>query len=201
MSIRTFYYERKFASRGYKLIAGVDEAGRGPLAGPVVSCAVILKATNFKNRIDDSKVLTAIQRQKAYEEIKAKAYFALGIVSEKIIDTINILEATRLSMRKAIYFLRPGPEFVLVDGNVPLDINIPFKNIIKGDARSLSIACASIVAKVSRDRIMSIYHKRWPEYGFSKHKGYGTKSHLELLRKIGSSPIHRLTFAPCREVW
>lgn len=188
------YYERKFARKGYALIAGIDEVGRGPLAGPVVSCALVLRETVFENRIDDSKALTARQRQKAYEEIKGKAYFALGIVGEKVIDEINILEATRLSMQKALSFLNPMPQAALIDGNVPLDIAIPFENVIGGDAKSLSIACASIVAKVSRDRIMTVYHKRWPEYGFQEHKGYGTKGHLDALRRIGPCPIHRLTF-------
>lgn len=188
------YYERRFASKGYKLIAGVDEAGRGPLAGPVVSAAVILKVKRFKNRIDDSKALTALERENAFFEIKKKAYVSLAVINEKLIDKINILEAARLSMRRAIYFLRPQPDFVLIDGNAPLDIGCPFKNIIGGDAKSLSIACASIVAKVTRDRIMVSYHKKWPEYGFREHKGYGTKSHLEALRKLGPSPIHRMSF-------
>lgn len=188
------YYERKFASKGYKLIAGTDEAGRGPLAGPVVSAAVILKTKRFQNRIDDSKLLTPSQRENAFLEIEEKAYLSLSIINEKVIDRINILEATKLSMQRAISSLRPHPDFVLIDGNAPLDIDSPFKNIINGDAKSLSIACASIVAKVTRDRIMVVYHKKWPEYGFREHKGYGTKSHLEVLRKLGPSPIHRLTF-------
>jgi len=188
------YYERKFEKKGYKLIAGVDEAGRGPLAGPVVSAAVILKTTRFENRIDDSKVLCPSRRESACREIFKKAFVAVGIVNEKIIDEINIREATRLSMSRALSFLRPQPEFVLIDGNVPLDIEMPFKTIIGGDAKSLSVASASIVAKVTRDRIMSIYHKFWPQYGFLQHKGYGTRQHLQILRKIGPSPIHRLTF-------
>lgn len=188
------YYEDKFLKKGYKLIAGVDEAGRGPLAGPVVSAAVILKTNDFKNRIDDSKLLSPLQREKAAIEIKEKAFVAIGIVSEKIIDEINILEATRLSMKKAVNFLNPKPEFVLIDGNVPLDIDIGFENIIDGDAKCFSIACASIIAKVTRDRIMSIYHNLWPEYEFIRHKGYGTKRHVGILNKIGPSPIHRLSF-------
>lgn len=188
------YYERKFTCRGYSRIAGVDEAGRGPLAGPVVSAAVILKSRRFKNRIDDSKILTPLQRDSAYREIIGKAFFAVAIVNEKIIDKINILRAAILSMQKAIAGLSVQPDFVLVDGNVPLPIDIPFKNIIDGDSRSLSIACASIVAKVTRDRIMSIYHRRWPEYNFLEHKGYGTREHRDILRKIGPSPIHRLSF-------
>lgn len=187
-------YEHKFLKKEYKLVAGVDEAGRGPLAGPVVSAAVILKSRVFKNRIDDSKLLSAVQREKAALEIKEKAFVAVGIVSEKIIDEINILEATRLSMKKAINFLNPKPEFVLIDGNVPLDIDIGFENIIDGDAKCFSIACASIIAKVTRDRIMSLYHKLWPAYEFKKHKGYGTKEHIGILNKIGPSPIHRLSF-------
>ena len=193
------YYERKFRKKGYNLIIGVDEVGRGPLAGPVVAAAVTLKKLKFKNRIDDSKVLTAFQRENACREIKDKAFFAIGIVNEKIIDKINILAATALSMQKAIAQLLPAPDFVLVDGNVPLTIGIPFQNIIDGDAKSISIACASIVAKVTRDRIMSVYHKRWPLYGFLEHKGYGTPRHLEALRRIGPSPIHRLSFHPVKD--
>ena len=188
-------YEQKLWKRGYKLIAGVDEAGRGPLAGPVVSAAVILKDCNFQNRIDDSKLLSPPQREKAFAEIKEKALVSIGIVNEKIIDRINILEATRLSMKKALSFLRPQPDFVIIDGNFPLDkIDMPSESIVGGDAKSLSIACASIVAKVTRDRIMVVYHNLWPEYEFSRHKGYGTKRHLEILRKSGPSPIQRLSF-------
>ena len=177
------------------MIAGVDEAGRGPLAGPVVSAAVILKDCNFQNRIDDSKLLSPPQREKAFAEIKEKALVSIGIVNEKIIDRINILEATRLSMKKALSFLRPQPDFVIIDGNFPLDnIDMPSESIVGGDAKSLSIACASIVAKVTRDRIMVVYHNLWPEYEFSRHKGYGTKRHLEILRKSGPSPIQRLSF-------
>ena len=188
-------YERGLWDKGYKLVAGVDEAGRGPLAGPVVSAAVILKDCNFQNRIDDSKALSPLQREKAFAEIKEKALVSIGIVNEKIIDRINILEATRLSMKKALSFLRPQPDFVIIDGNFPLDkIDMPSESIVGGDAKSLSIACASIVAKVTRDRIMVIYHNLWPEYEFSRHKGYGTRRHMEILRKIGPSPIQRLSF-------
>lgn len=189
-------YEHGLWDKGYKLIAGVDEAGRGPLAGPVVSAAVILKDYDFQNRIDDSKALSPIQREKAFAEIKEKALcLGLGIVNEKIIDRINILEAARLSMKKALSFLRPQPDFVIIDGNFTLDnLDIPSQSIVRGDAKSLSIACASIIAKVTRDRIMNIYHNLWPEYGYSRHKGYGTKRHLEILKRIGPSPIQRLTF-------
>ncbi len=187
-------YEQECAKRGYSLIAGVDEAGRGPLAGPVVSAAIILKQRDFECRIDDSKLLSPLQRERAAAEIRQKAYVSVGIVSEKIIDAVNILEATLLSMQKAILFLSPKPDFVLVDGNMTLQVNIPFESIVDGDAKILSVACASIIAKVTRDRIMAIYHKRWPEYGFLKHKGYGTKGHLDALRKFGPSPIQRHSF-------
>lgn len=191
-------YEQRLESQGYKAIAGIDEAGRGPLAGPVVSAAVILRRMDFENRVDDSKALSESQREKAYREIKEKAWVAIGIVGEKVIDEINILEATLLSMRRAVDFLNPQPDFVLVDGNMPLGTNIPYESIIGGDKKILSIACASIIAKVTRDRIMSIYHRKYPEYGFSRHKGYGTRAHLEALVKIGPSPIHRMSFAPLK---
>lgn len=187
-------YEHKFSQKGYRKIAGVDEAGRGPLAGPVVSAAVILKCLKFENRIDDSKRLSPLQREKAAFEIRQKAWVCVGIVSEKIIDAINILEATRLSMQKAVSFLQPQPDFVLVDGNMPLESALPSLSIVDGDAKCLSIACASIIAKVCRDRIMVSYHSRWPAYQFAKHKGYGTKEHLGILRTIGPCPIHRKSF-------
>lgn len=188
------YYERAFTKKGYSLIAGVDEAGRGPLAGPVVSAAVILKCSRFENRVNDSKILSASEREIAYREITDKSFFAVGIVNHRIIDKINILQAALLSMRKAIERISPVPDLVLVDGNVPLSISIPCENIIGGDGKSLSIACASIVAKVTRDRIMAGFHKIWPEYNFLSHKGYGTKEHRGILKAIGPSPIHRLSF-------
>lgn len=188
------YYERAFAKKGYLLIAGVDEAGRGPLAGPVVSAAVILKSIRFENRVNDSKILSASERENAYREITDKSFFAVGMVNHRVIDKINILQAALLSMRKAIERISPAPDLVLVDGNVPLSISIPCENIIGGDGKSLSIACASIVAKVTRDRIMAGFHKIWPEYNFLSHKGYGTKEHRGILKAIGPSPIHRLSF-------
>lgn len=188
------YYERKFTQRGYSLIAGVDEAGRGPLAGPVVSAAVILRSIRFENRINDSKILSASERENAYREIMDKSFFAIGIVNHRVIDKINILQAALLSMRKAIERLSPAPDLVLVDGNVPLSIRIPSENIIGGDGKSLSIACASIVAKVTRDRIMAGFHRIWPEYNYISHKGYGTKEHRDILKAIGPSPIQRLSF-------
>ncbi len=192
------YYERKAKSEGFSLIAGVDEAGCGPLAGPVVAAAVILKNKRFKNRIDDSKRLSSLQRQKAYEEILRNCFVGIGIIGHEVIDRLNILEASRLAMENAILNLRKKPQYILVDGNIDLEIPFKFKKIIKGDRKSKSIACASIVAKVTRDRIMYIYDRIWPDYEFLQHKGYGTKKHLERLKKFGPSPIHRKTFAPVK---
>lgn len=183
------------------MIIGVDEAGRGPLAGPVVAAAVALKTNRFKNRIDDSKKLTPLAREKAFLEIIHKSVFGIGIINEKIIDAINILEATRLAMEVAIGALikklkSQKKKFIhiLVDGNVKLNIDFSYTNIIAGDTKSKSIASASILAKVTRDRIMSLYHRIYPEYGFLQHKGYPTKLHRQTLNRLGPSLIHRMTF-------
>jgi len=194
------YYENKFKKKGFALIIGVDEAGRGPLAGPVVAAAVALKEQSFKNRIDDSKKLSHLQRENAFPEIVNKSTFGIGIVSEKIIDRINILEATILAMEKAIGELLGKLKnnkkriHILVDGDVKLRPGHHFTNIIKGDAKCRSIAAASIIAKVTRDRIMSLYDKVYPEYGFLQHKGYPTEAHRLALKKFGSSIIHRKSF-------
>jgi ribonuclease HII len=194
------YYEKKFRKRGFALIIGVDEAGRGPLAGPVVAAAVALKEQSFVNRIDDSKKLSPLQREKAFPEIVDKSTFGIGIVDEKIIDRINILESTRLAMEKAIDHLLSKLKYnrrrihILVDGDVKLISDYPFTNIIKGDAKSRSIAAASIIAKVTRDRIMFLYDKLYPEYGFLQHKGYPTKTHRLALKRFGPSVIHRKSF-------
>ncbi len=194
------YYENKFKKRGFRFIIGVDEVGRGSLAGPVVAAAVILKSFSFQARIDDSKRLSPAQRERAFPEIVAKSIFGLGIVDEKTVDRLNILVATRLAMEQAIAELigklsspTEGRIHILIDGNVKLDLKYPFTNIIKGDSRSKSIACASILAKVARDRMMSVYHKAYPEYGFLKHKGYGTSLHLRAISEFGPSVIHRAT--------
>lgn len=196
------YFEHKFRKKGKNLIIGIDEAGRGPLAGPVVAAAVYLKTFNFKNRIDDSKKLTPLQRQKAFFEIADKAVFGIGVMNERIVDRLNILVATQIAMEKAVEELlerlavyKQQRIHLLVDGNVKLGINLPRTNIIKGDARSKSIASASILAKVTRDRIMYLYDKIFPQYGFIKHKGYPTKAHRIALKKFGRSIIHRTSFA------
>lgn len=192
------YHEKRAHKAGYCQIAGIDEAGRGPLAGPVVAACVILKDFKFKNRIDDSKALTPKARARAYDEILKKAVFGIGIVKEKIIDKINIYHATASAMEKAVGALTGTPDFLLIDGTIRL--NLPYKKalIVGGDTKSLSIACASIIAKVTRDRIMERYDRIYPHYGFARHKGYGTRQHKEALVKYGPSPIHRFTFRPVR---
>lgn len=195
------YYERKLKKKGYDLIIGVDEVGRGPLAGPVVAVAVTLKAARFKNRIDDSKKLTSQSRERAFLELIHKSVFGIGVVNEKIIDRFNIAVATRLAMQEAIGVLidkfkprQMSDVYILVDGNIKLDINWPCTNIIKGDSKSKSIASASILAKVIRDRIMSLYDRIYPQYGFLQHKGYATKMHRSALKRYGPSLIHRMSF-------
>ena len=189
------YYERKFKRQGKRYIAGLDEAGRGPLAGPVVASAVILKNFKFKNRIADSKSLTQRSRERAYEEILEKAYVGIGVVSEKLIDELNILNATHLAMELAIYDLAIKPDYVLIDGITYPEIPYLKLAIVKGESRSLSIACASIIAKITRDLIMSYYDILYPKYGFARHKGYATKIHLRAIKKYGPTPIHRFTFS------
>jgi len=196
------YYERKLKRKGCNLVIGVDEAGRGPLAGPVVAAAVALKTHRFKNRIDDSKKLTPRQRESAFLEIGDKSIFGISIVNEKIIDRLNILVATSVAMERAVDMLLDKLNLpkrknihVLIDGNVKLHISLPFTNIIKGDSRSKSIACASILAKVTRDRVMSLYDRVYPQYGFLRHKGYSTRMHREAIKRFGRSLIHRESFS------
>lgn len=188
------------------LVAGIDEAGRGPLAGPVVAGCVILEPNNLPKGISDSKKLSKKRRQEIFKEIKDKTKFGVGIVDAKTIDEINILEATKLAMFNAFLDLqnkyRIFPQIILVDGNF-----VPFANrdqiqkiepIIKGDSKSLSIAAASIVAKETRDEIMLNFHQEFPQFGFDKHAGYPTKFHLEQIAKFGVSKIHRTTFKPVK---
>jgi len=200
------YYERKFKKKGFDIIIGVDEVGRGPLAGPIVAAAVYLKQNRFKNRIDDSKKLTFKKREQAFFEITEKAAFGLGIINETVIDRLNIQEANRLVMENAVNNLidkiklrqrrKQGTLkiYILIDGNIKLDLGYPFQNIIKGDSKSKSIACASIVAKVIRDRIMYLYDKVYSGYGFSRHKGYPTRMHKDRLKQFGPTLIHRKSF-------
>jgi ribonuclease HII len=195
------FYERRLKAEGFDLIIGVDEAGRGPLAGPVVAAAVALKTADFLNRIDDSKKLTPLSREKAFTEITEKSVSGLSVVDEKEIDRINILEASRLAMSRAVSSLISKLDnvkelrmHVIVDGNISLNLALPQTAIIKGDSLSLSIAAASILAKVTRDRIMCEFDSLYPEYGFARHKGYPTECHREILKKIGMCAIHRKSF-------
>lgn len=187
--------ENELIKSGYKLICGVDEAGRGPLAGPVFAAAVILPEGEIIEGINDSKKLTPKRREELYDIICQKAVaWASASADEKVIDDINILNATFLAMKNAIEKLPIKPSFVLVDGNRLPDISIPSEAVVKGDSKSINIAAASIIAKVERDRYITEMAKLYPEYGFEKHKGYGTKAHTEAILKYGPSPIHRQTF-------
>ena len=193
--IRMTEYERKCYEKGYKLIAGVDEVGRGPLAGPVVAAAVILGEGVLIPGVNDSKKLSEEKREYLYDEIKSKDLcWSIGIVDEKVIDEINILNAACLAMKKALDGLADKPDYILLDAVTLKDVDIPQKGIIKGDALSLSIAAASIIAKVERDRMISAYDELYPHYAFSKHKGYGTREHIECIKKYGLLPIHRRSF-------
>ncbi|MCH5166396.1 MAG: ribonuclease HII [Erysipelotrichales bacterium] len=193
-------YERVLYNKGINLIAGVDEVGRGPLCGPVVACACILPENYFLEGLNDSKKVSEKKREKLYEILINDAVsYGLGIVSPRRIDEINILEASKEAMKEAINNLNTKPEHVLIDA-VKLDIDIPSTSIIKGDAKSASIAAASIIAKVTRDRMMIELDKKYPEYGYAKHKGYGTKAHIEAVKKYGVNELYRFTFAPISDL-
>ena len=191
--------EQSVFDKGVDLNAGIDEAGRGPLAGPVVAAAVIVpKFLKFKSKINDSKKLSAGQRQKAYEEIISQCIYAFAMIDEKEIDKYNILQATFFAMTNAVKNLSRKPGWVLIDGSQKPDLGIPAQAIIKGDSKSISIACASIVAKVVRDNLMLQIDKQYPQYGFAVHKGYGTKAHFQAIADFGPCPIHRKTFQPIK---
>ena len=190
-------YERAYAARGYVSVAGVDEVGRGPLAGPVVCAAVILPLDEESciAGIDDSKRISARKREELSERIleRARAY-AIEEVPASVIDEINILQATRLCMKRAVEKLTPSADMVLTDGNMTLDIALPQRSIVKGDALVASIGAASILAKVYRDSLMCEYAKQYPEYAFERNAGYGTAAHIAAIREVGICPIHRRTF-------
>ena len=186
---------------GRLLIAGVDEAGRGCLAGPVVAAAVILDSSSISAMINDSKQLTANRRNLAYDEvIKSALSWSAFAVSPAEIDSINILQATMLAMSDSIGRLPMVPDLVLIDGNKAPETDVDCETVIKGDAKSACIAAASIIAKVTRDRIMLEMHKRYPEYGFDENKGYGAQSHMDALKKYGATPIHRKTYRPVADL-
>ena len=187
-------FEKEFASQGKMLIAGIDEAGRGPLAGPVVVASVIMPLDNIIDGINDSKKLSEKKRNELFEKIKQTAIsYHIEVIDEKIIDDINILNATKLGMKNCIDKLDKTPDVVLIDA-VKIDSDVQTVSIIKGDAKSYSIAAASILAKVYRDNLMLQYDKEYPVYNFAKHKGYGTKMHIDAIKQYGICPIHRRTF-------
>ena len=193
-------FERAAKLCGYRRVAGIDEVGRGPLAGPVVAAAVILPTRHRFVGVNDSKQLSERERERLYAAILDHAVgMGIGRADVDEIDQLNILEATRLAMRRALSQLTPPPDYVLIDAVVLPGVRVPVRPIIKGDSLSVSIAAASIVAKVTRDRLMASYHDVFPEYGFLSHKGYGTAEHLERLARHGPCPIHRRSFTPVHE--
>ncbi len=192
--------ESKLWKQGFRVVAGVDEVGRGPLAGPVVAACVVLPPNLFLPEVNDSKKLTSKKREKLSDQILKNAQeVGIGIVGERTIDRINILNASLKAMWKAVNKLKNPPEFILVDGNQKIpQLLLPQMPVVKGDCLSLSIAAASIVAKVTRDRIMLKYHRKYPEFCFAEHKGYATKAHLEALKTFGPCQIHRKSFNPIK---
>jgi len=204
-----FEYEQKLINEGYEIVVGVDEAGRGPLAGPVVAAAVALKENNFTSKITDSKKISQRLREKAFCEIYDNAYVGVGIMNELVIDSNNILKATFMAMSTAIrQLVCQLPDSIskkqnfennimlLIDGNMfKSDLSYRYETVIKGDEKVSSISCASIIAKVTRDRILYAYDKIYPQYGFKGHKGYPTKAHKEAIKQFGPSIIHRRSFA------
>lgn len=187
--------ENNLSEKGYLHIAGVDEAGRGPLAGPVYAAAVILPRGVRIDGINDSKKLSEKKREELFEVITRVAEdYAIFSVDERVIDEINILNATHRAMNGAVGALKCAPDYVIIDGNSIKGMEIPHETVVKGDARSISVAAASILAKVARDRYITEMAKEYPEYGFEKHKGYGTKAHTDAILKHGICPIHRKTF-------
>ena len=196
----TLRYEKKAYDNGASIVAGIDEAGRGPLAGPVVAAAAILPRAFRHKTLNDSKQLTALQRDEIYAELTANSsiVWAVGLSSVEIIEQYNILRATERAMYVALLGLSVKPDHVLVDGHRCRAILTKQTSIIKGDAKSFSIAAASVIAKVTRDRIMLELDKEYPQYGFAVHKGYGTPDHLAAIEEFGPCPIHRRTFAPIR---
>jgi len=188
-------FEEEVRSRGFRVVAGLDEAGRGPLAGPVVAAAVVLRPDGPLRGIDDSKKLSAARREEIFGLLSAKAgALGVGIVEAREIDRLNILKASLKAMELAVENLAVMPDFLLIDGIHSLNLPLAQRAIPKGDRRCFSIAAASIVAKVTRDRLMMAYHEKYPEYNFARHKGYGTKEHLEAIRRYGCCPIHRQSF-------
>lgn len=193
--------EIELRQQGFELVAGIDEAGRGPLAGPVIASACILPKSFNLPGLDDSKKLTEKKREYLAHKIKEQAMvFSIGSVTSREIDLLNILKATKLAMKRALENLFTTPDFVLVDGRDSLNISIAQRTIVGGDGLCACIAAASILAKVARDELMCEMNEIYPEYGFDQHKGYGTRLHLEAIKRFGPCPIHRQTFSPIKEI-
>lgn len=188
--------DKSVFEEGFEYVCGIDEAGRGPLAGPVVVAAVIMPKDSMIEGVNDSKKVSEKKREKLYDLIKEEAIaYAVGIVDQKEIDRVNILNATKAALTQAIVGLETKPDIILVDALTGIDTcGVPYRSIIKGDANSYSIAAASIIAKVTRDRIMAQWHEVYPEYNFIKHKGYGTAAHIAAIKENGLCPLHRLSF-------
>lgn len=197
-----YFHEENARKRGYQIIAGVDEAGRGPLAGPVVAASCLFSSEVSIEGINDSKLLTPSQRYTIYKKLIAceSVHYGISIVDHTIIDKINIYQATMRAMVEAIDSLKVKPDYLLVDGPQMPHPAIPGEGIVKGDQLSRLIAAASIIAKETRDALMMQYHEQWPEYGFNRHKGYGTQAHREALEKHGPCPIHRRSFEPVKSM-
>ncbi len=194
-------FEKQARSSGYKMVAGVDEAGRGPLAGPVVSAAVVLPENFDVPGINDSKKLSEKKREALFPVIQTQAVaFGIGIADHEEIDRINILQASLLSMKRAVENLHRTPDYLLIDGKFTIDTTIDQRSVIKGDALSLSIAAASILAKVTRDRIMADLDVKYPQYGLKRHKGYPTKAHKEAILAHGPCPVHRKSFKGVKDI-
>jgi ribonuclease HII len=190
-----FNFEQVAIADGF-VVCGVDEAGRGPWAGPVVAAAVILNPQNIPAGLNDSKKLSEARREALFDPIMATSHVGIGIAEAELIDRVNILQATHHAMLQAVGNLKLQPSFALIDGNRAPSLSIRVQMIIGGDAKSLSIAAASIIAKVTRDRIMQTLHQQFPHYGFASHKGYGTAAHAAALQQHGACPVHRMSFKP-----
>lgn len=196
-----YVYERAAIAAGHAIVAGVDEAGRGPLAGPVAVAAVILPQECYLPHLNDSKKLSHAVREELFAKITEQAVsYHVALMDAEMIDRMNILQATRTGMYEAIAALTPAPDEVLIDAVELPKLSMPSQSIIKGDAKSTSIAAASILAKVTRDHLMESYDIQYPHYGFAKHKGYGTREHIDAIRKYGICPIHRKSFDPIRSM-
>lgn len=198
--VSPLYFEQLLSRQGYRRIAGIDEAGRGPLAGPVVAAAVVLPPVFNLPGLNDSKKISAKLREKLFPRIREQALdYGIGLAHADEIDRLNILQATLLAMRRAIARLQAPADYLLVDGISPVPLPLPQKTLKKGDSRSLSIAAASVLAKVVRDRLMVTYDGRFPGYGFAGHKGYGSVAHREAIARLGPTPLHRKSFRGVRE--